>query len=94
MSPRARAKDRLIVGYSVIDGEPQLSAAFIAVEKLTPDAMLFNGGDGVQRFYDRKAKLVETQLSPNPVPDYILLPRGYKLAADGARHKGIDLSSD
>ena len=89
-----RAKDRLIVGYSVIGGEPQLNAAFYRGGKLALDAVLFNGGDGVERFYDRQARLVETQLSPNPVPDYVQVTERVQTGRGRRRHKGIDLKAE
>ena len=88
-----RAKDRLIVGYKVLDGEPQLTSAFYRGGKLKLDAVLFNGGDGVDRFYDRQARLVETQLSPNPVPDYIQVTERVQTGGGRRRHKGIDLKA-
>jgi murein DD-endopeptidase len=88
-----RAKDRLIVGYKVVGGEPQLTSAFYRGGKLKLDAMLFNGGDGVERFYDRQAKLVESQLSPNPVPDYIQVTERVQTGRGRRRHKGIDLKA-
>ena len=89
-----RAKDRLIVGFKVIDGKPELTAAFYRGGKLKLDALIFNGGDGRERFYDRDAKLVETQLSPNPVPDYIQVTERVQTGRGRRRHKGIDLKAD
>jgi len=89
-----RAKDRLIVGYSVLDGTPQLHAAFYRGGKLSLDALLFNGGDGMPRFYDRKAQLVETQLSPNPVPGYVQVTERVQTGRGRRRHKGIDLKAE
>lgn len=88
-----RAQDRLIVGYKVSAGEPQLTAAFYRGAKLQLDALLFNGGDGVERFYDADARLVEKQLSPNPVPDYVQVTERVQTGRGRRRHKGIDLKA-
>ena len=86
-----RADDRLIIAYAIEQNEPQLKSAFYRGTKLKLDAVLFNGGDGVERFYDASGRLVEEQLSPNPVPSYVQVTERVQSGGGRRRHRGIDL---
>lgn len=89
-----RADDRLIIAYAIEQNEPQLKSAFYRGTKLKLDAVLFNGGDGVERFYDANGRLVEEQLSPNPVPSYVQVTERVQSGGGRRRHRGIDLKAD